>query len=684
MKTKITTLIALFLLSLGITAQVDRTKQPKAGPAPKINIGTPKTFTLKNGLTVMVVENNKLPKVNASLNLNNRLIFEGEKAGISSIVAGMLGNGTTSISKDAYNEEIDFLGAYVNINSQSASLNSLSKFFPRVLELLAEGIKNPLLTQDEFDKQQQQILTGIESEKNDVGAIARKAQNALVYGKNHPYGEFETQTTVKNLKLEDAKNFYKTYFVPNNAYLVIVGDVSFKEVKKLVKKNFKDWKKGTIPAYTVPKVSNKPKTEISFINMPNAVQSNIAVINTVDLKMGNPDYFALLLANKILGGGGEGRLFLNLREDKGYTYGAYSRIGSNEKTAATYKAFATVRNAVTDSAVVEFIKEIKKFRNSKVSEEDLKAAKAAYIGNFVMAIEKPSTVAKYAYNVVTKNLPNNFYQTYLEKLNAVTVNDIQRVAKKYFTIDNANIIIVGKATDVLPNLSKLPYKINYFDKNANPTQKPELAAKLPAGITKKTVLENYFNAIGGLEKIKAMKSTLVTYEGSAMGTTMQNTEKRTATNYSNETSVGGNVMMKITMNKNGVFMNGQTLPEKMAKEMLYTLGTFLEIGLLNNENSKLSGIEKIDGKEAYVITTKGTIVSSSVYFDKETGLKIKEAQTITMGGKSQNQEAFYSNYKTFNGVKFAGQKTGSFGPQKVTFKLIDAKVNEGVSESDFK
>jgi zinc protease len=684
MKTKITTVIALFLLSLGVTAQIDRTQQPKAGPAPTINLGKPQTFELKNGLKVMVVENHKLPKVSASLRLENGLIFEGEKSGVSSIFGGMMGNGTTSISKDEFNEKLDFLGASFNIGSQSAGVNTLSKYFPEVLGLIADAVKNPLFTQEEFEKQQAQLIEGLKSGENSVDEIAGRAQRALVYGVNHPYGEFETEKSAKNVTLEDVKKFYSDYFIPNNGYLVIIGDVNFKEVKKLVKKNFNKWEKGIVPTYTVPAVKNVAKTEINFINMPNAVQSNIAVINAIDLKMGNPDFFALKLANKIFGGGGEGRLFLNLREDKGYTYGAYSNFGSDELTSSTFKSSASVRNIVTDSSVVEFVKELKTFRNTKVTAEELKNAKAAYVGNFVMAIERSSTVANYALNIVTKNLSEDFYETYLQKINAVTIEDIQRVAQKYFSADQARVVIVGKAIDVLPNLEKLPYKINYFDKEAKSADKPEMIKPIPAGVTKQTVVDTYFNAIGGADKIKALETTLVTYEAEAMGNTISSTEKRNATQYTNEIRMGGNLVQKIIMDETGVFMNKQPLPENMSGEMKFAIGTFMEMGLLNNENSKLTGIEILDGKDAYVIETKGEVVSTSIYFDVASGLKVKESQTVSMNGQTQNSESTFSDYKEFNGVKFPSKKLGSLGPQKVEFTLIDAKINEGVSDVDFK
>ena len=674
MKTKFLYIIALLFLSVSVTAQIDRSVQPKPGPAPKINLGKPEIFELKNGLKVLVVENHKLPRVSATLTIDNDPIFEGEKAGVSSLTGSLLGSGTTTISKDAFNEEVDYLGARLSFSSQGARLSSLSKYFPRILELMADGSQNPVFTQEEFDKEVNILLDGIKSGEKSVATIANRVQAALAYSKNHPYGEFVSKETVDNVTLADVQNFYNSYFKPNNAYLIIVGDVNFKAVKKLVKKHFKNWKKGELQTYTIPTVNNIAKTEINFINMPNAVQSDVTVLSTVNFKMVDTDYHAVLLANQIFGGDFNSHLNMNLREAHGYTYGARSGIRQDKSTAALFTAGAQVRNMVTDSTVIETMKELKGIRTNKVTAEELKNVKATYVGSFVRNIEKPQTVARYALNIETNNLPSNFYETYLAKINAVTIEDVQRVAQKYFSADNARIIITGKALDVLPNLEKLPYKINYFDKEANPTSKPEMTKPIPKGTTKETVLNGYFEAIGGIEKIKAIKSTLVTYETNAMGNLLVSTEKRTATNYTNETSMGGNVVMMVTMSEAGVFMNKQPLPPAMANGMKHTLGTFIEIGLLNDKNTKLTGIELVEGKDSYVISTKGEVVSTAIYFDVESGLKIKEVQTISMSGKTQNQEALFSNYKVYNGVKFPTTKTGSMGPQTFTFKLTDAKV----------
>ena len=684
MKTKIFSILFIFFLSLSSVAQIDRSKQPEPGPTPTINLGKPQTFELKNGLKVLVVENHKLPRVSATLTLENGPIYEGEKAGVSTLTGSLLGSGTTSVSKDKFNEEIDYLGARVFFSSQSANINSLSKYFPRVLELMADAAINPVFTQEEFDKQVAQLLDGIKSGENSVSNIANRVQNLLTYGKDHPYGEYASKETVEKVTLGDVQNFYKNYFVPNNAYLVIVGDVDFKSVKKLVKNNFKDWKKGLLPSYSIPEVKNVDATEINFIDMPNAVQSEVAVINTVNLKMSDPDYFSAILANKILGGGGEGRLFLNLREAHGYTYGSYSSIGNNNYTASKFEASASVRNTVTDSSAVEIVNEIKKIRKELVTEDELKNAKAAYVGSFVRNIEKPETVARFALNIRTKKLPENFYETYLQKLNAVTVEDIQKAAQKFISEDQTRIIITGKAVDVLPALEKLPYKINYFDKEGNPVERPELTKPIPDDVTVKTVIDNYLNAIGGKDKIDALKSMISKAQATMQGMTLDMETKVVSPNkFTMTMSMAGNVMSKQSFNGEAGYAlaMGQKKPiegddlEKMKK----TTFPIAEIGYV--ETANLEKIEPVDGVDCYVLSVDD---NTKVYYEVESGLKNKQVTTQKgPGGNEMTQTVSYSDYQEVEGIKFPFNTKMSFGPQEIEFKTQEIKINEEISEADF-
>jgi len=245
---KIFALLIVCLVSTSITAQIDRSQMPKPGPAPTVNIGEPETFSLSNGLKVLVVENDKLPRVSASLIIDNKPFTE-KKPGTQAMVASLLGTGTEKTGKDEFNEEIDFLGANISFGSESASASSLSKFFPRVMELMAEGALMPKFTEEEFESEKNKLMEGLKSSQKDVGTIANRLSSTLSYGSNHPYGQYVSVESVEGIVLEDVKNVYKNYFVPENAYLVIVGDITKKEAKKIVKKTFGRLEKSNTTKY---------------------------------------------------------------------------------------------------------------------------------------------------------------------------------------------------------------------------------------------------------------------------------------------------------------------------------------------------------------------------------------------------------------------------------------------------
>ena len=373
MKNRIILLITTMLISFSVSAQLDRSIQPVGGPTPKIKLDKPKEFKLKNGIKVLVVENHKLPRVSYSLRIDGTPILEGEKAGVLSILGEMLGNGTTSIEKDVFNEEIDYLGANVSIGFRSSFASSLTKHNDRILELMADAIINPLLTVEEFDKTKEQLIESLKADEKSIDAIGSRVGNALSYGKNHVYGEFITEETLNKISYEDVIDFHKKYTYPNSAYIVVIGDVNYKEVKKSITEKFSVWKKAKKVENDVPVLTpNVELTEVNFIDLPSATQSSIGVTNNVELKMNDEDYFTALITNNILGGGGEGYLFKNLREDKGYTYGAYSSLGSSRYGVARFSAGAKVRNMVTDSAVTEIVNEIVRIRTELVDAELLK------------------------------------------------------------------------------------------------------------------------------------------------------------------------------------------------------------------------------------------------------------------------------------------------------------------------
>lgn len=681
MKKHIFSIITVFFITLTTTAQVDRTKQPKPGPAPIINLGTPEKFTLPNGLKVMVVENHKLPTVSATLLIDNPPKSYGNKKGVDGFVGGMLGTGSTNITKEKFDKEVDYLGANISFGSSSANASSLTKYFPRVLELMADAAFNPVFTQEEFDKQMKQSLSGIKNSQKSVTAIARRVESALGYGKSHPSGEFTTEATLKNIQLQDIKDNYNTYYKPNNAYLVIIGDVNFKSIKQKITTLFSGWKQGVIPANNIPVVKNVDHTEINFVNMPNAVQSEISVLNSIKLNLKDKEYFSVLLANYILGGGGTARLYKNLREDKGYTYGAYSGVGTS-RYDTRFRATAAVRNMVTDSAVVEILKEINIMRFQPATADELKTAKASYTGSFVRALERPSTIASYALNIERLGLDKDFYKNYLKNLNAVTIEDVQNAAYKYFRGNKARIVITGKGIDVLKNLENLKYQINYFDKNANPTTKPKMNMPIPKGLTATNVIDSYFKAIGGRENTKAIKSIMSSSNASVQGMSINWTSKRAAPNKSSTVVSGmGQIFMKHIFDGTKGYMEQQGKRTDLTGDLLKKAKE--NSGIFNDDSyksGKLDRIVSLEGKSTYVIVSGKT----EVYYDVKSGLKVKKVVTSKTGKKEIQNPVNYSDYKTVNGIKFPHKISRKMGPMSMEFVVKEIKINEGVTDADFK
>lgn len=690
MKTKIFALITLFLISIGATAQIDRSQQPKPGPAPKISLQVPGEFQLKNGLTVLVMENHKLPRVSYSLQIDNDPITEGDKAGVASLLGAMLGNGTTNISKDVFNEEIDFLGARLNFGAQGAFASSLSKYSDRILELMADASINPLFTEEEFQKEKEKLIEGLKSEEKSVDAVAGRVGNALAFGTKHPYGEFVTEETVNNVTLDNVRAFYQKYFTPNNAYLVVVGDVDMKTVKKQVKDYFSKWEKSLDLNTILPNTNNNVQyTQINFVDMPNAVQSNISLTNNVNLRMNDPDYHAVLIANKILGGGFNSYLNMNLREEHGYTYGARSSIGT-DKYVSRFQAGAAVRNAVTDSAVVETLKEINKIRTELVTPEELSNAKAKYVGDFVLSMERPQTVAQYALNIKIKDLPEDFYSTYLEKINAITANDVQRVANKYFKPENARVIVVGKGSDVVANLEKTGIPIKYFDKYANSTNKPEFSKPIPDGVTVQTVLNNYIAAVGGESNLKTVKTAKmdanVTIEGAPYAPTAE-TKIMVPNKESMEMSIAGmGVVMKQKFNgttgyaEQGGMKKEMTEEEIAAKKEEYSL--FPEL-YLDASKVTLESITTIDGTDVYKLKVSKSDEHTFRYYEVETGFLKRVEATVEAQGQSFTTLVDYDKYSPVGNVQFPYIQKIQAGPQTLIFNMTNIKVNEGVTEADF-
>ena len=685
--------ISLLLFFSLAFSQVDRSKMPVSGPTPTIELGTPIEFELKNGLKVLMVENHKLPRVSASLLIDNPPKIGSSKNGIYSLTSSMLGKGSQSITKDTFIEEIDFLGATLSVNAEGAYASSLSRFFPKVLEMMADGALNPLFSAEEFDKEKTKTLEGIKSNSKSVTAIARRVESVLAYGKDHPSGKFISEESINNISFEDAKKYYKENFIPNNSYLVIIGDFNPNETRKMIRNLFSGWKKGELNTSNWKIPSDINELSINFIDVSNAIQSEIVYQNLVDISMSHPDYFPVIVANKILGGGPENRLEKQIRETKGYTYAARSSIGSSKYTKSRFRASTSTRFQVTDSAVVELLNEIKKIKTIKVSDKELSDVKAKYVGNFVLSSESPSTIANYALNIKTQSLDKDFYKNYLSNINKVSKEDIIRVSKKYFQIDKGQIIITGKGSELINKLEKISFEnkiipILFFDKYGNQVEKPILNKKISKEVNVKTIFENYLNAIGGLDEINKIKSisTIATVKipNAPFSPTAEIKQKHPNLNSLVMTVEGmGTLMSQKFDGENGyIEQMGQKIPfeEDQINSEKEKLGLFEETYLDSNKMEIIS-LNPIDGKDLYKIKVNG---KSFRYYDAATNLLIIKEETVNVAGNEITSITKYSNYKEIEGVLFPYKREITSGPQTVVFEISSIKFNEEIDDSFFK
>src|SRR5690349_18434967 len=439
----------------------------------KVKLPRAEEATLKNGLQVILLPSHKVPTFNMQLVvMSGGLSDKADYRGLANSTAALLREGTTKRSSKDIAEQVDALGATLTANSGLSALTSvvstsgLVENLDQTLELFADVIRNPTFPQAEVDKYKTRTLAQLQVQRSNPQFLAAEQFNKAIYGANHPASLIAPPAeSIKKLTSKDLADFHSTYYRPNNAILAIVGDVTMKEIMPKIEKAFGEWEKGDVPATTIPAVPAQAESRIYLIDRPGSVQT-VLQLGTLGIERTSPDYFSVLVADRILGGGPSGRLFLNLREDKGYTYGAYSNFGGT-KFRGTWISSSEVRTDVTEGAMKEFMYELNRLRTEKVSAQELENAKRAIIGSFALSLEQPQALLQ---NIITQklyNLPADYWDTYPQKVSAITADDVQRVAQKYIDLNHLQVVAVGDASKAREVLEKYG-KVEVFDADGKP------------------------------------------------------------------------------------------------------------------------------------------------------------------------------------------------------------------------
>lgn len=438
----------------------------------KVKLPRAQEATLTNGLRVVLLESHKIPTFNMQMVvLSGGLTDAADYRGLASFAAALLREGTATRSSKEIAEQVDSLGGTLAATSGLSSLTStvstsgLVENLDQTLAIFADVVRNPSFPQAEVDKYKTRTLSQLQIQRSIPQFLALEQFNKAIYA-SHPASLIAPPAeSIKKLTSKDLASFHSTYYRPNNAILTVVGDVTMKSILPKIEKAFGDWQKGEIPATTIPPAPAQGAARIVLVDRPGSVQT-VLQLGTLGIERTSPDYFAVLLADRILGGGPTGRLFLNLREDKGYTYGAYSNFGGT-KFRGTWVSSAEVRTDVTEGAMKEFMFELNRLRDQAVSAEELENAKRAIIGGFALSLEQPAALLQ---NIITQklyNLPAEYWDTYPQKVSAITAEDVQRAAQKYIDKEHLQVVAVGdasKARDVLARYGT----VQVFDADGKP------------------------------------------------------------------------------------------------------------------------------------------------------------------------------------------------------------------------
>lgn len=444
----ITTILLGAAMSLPARAQVDRSVPPPPQKTPRVELPNIQKEKLSNGLRVWLVEDRELPVI--AMNL---VFLSGsdrdplDRPGIASMTADVLDEGTKTRDALQIADELESIGASLAVRSGTdgsyVTLNTLTKHIDRALDVFADVVTHPVFPKKEFDRLIDQRRTALLQQRDRAATIASLAFARLIYGTGHPYGNDAggTEQSLGAMTREDLASFYDTYYRPNNAVLIVVGDATMKDLLPRLESRLGAWMAAPVPEAQFPPTPAVERRTVYLINKPAAPQSEVRIGYPAAAR-NTPDFFPLTLANRVLGGQFASRLNMNIREKRGFSYGVRSAFVFN-RLPGPFVASGGVVSAKTDSALQEFMYEIDRMHADGVTEDELAFVKKGLVGNFALTFETPAQIAGAMQNLVLYGLPDDYYATYLQNIDAVSLDDVRAVSKKYFDSSQMAIVLVG-------------------------------------------------------------------------------------------------------------------------------------------------------------------------------------------------------------------------------------------------
>ena len=471
-----------------------RQQPPPPLPARAIRIPTAQEVVLSNGLTVAVVEDERLPLVSYRLAFRSGDAHDpADLPGLTDTLAGLLTEGTDSRTSREIADEVALMGASLSAGANSdyttVAASSLAKFSDHVLEMMADVTLHPSFPENEIELTKQNTIESLKQQRAQPSFLATEMVSRVMYG-DHPYSIVAPTPESMNATTRDRLiQFHRSQFVPNNAVFIVVGDVQATQIVKEIERLFGAWPTGTAPTENFPKPPLRTSRSTYLVDRPGSAQSNIVIANS-GIKRVSEDYFPMLLMHTVLGANASSRLFMNLREEKGYTYGAYSNLDAR-RTAGTFRASAEVRTPVTGDSLKEFFYELDRIRSEPVTEKEVADAKSYLTGVFPIRLETQEGLIDQLIQIKMFGLPPDHLETYRDHVSAVTIDQIQNVATRYIKPDEVAIVIVGDGRKIVDQVEPYSPDIEFYTTTGKRKERPTANAVVAGELSPGDVAGNW-------------------------------------------------------------------------------------------------------------------------------------------------------------------------------------------------
>ena len=716
-------------------------RPPQPLPARDIKFPPYEIQTLPNGLQVVVVMHHEQPAVTMRLLVRAGTSSDTrEKLGLAHLAASLLDQGTKTMSAEEMNDAVDFIGGAMGAGAGTdltfVNMVVMKDSFDAGLRVLADMARQPAFAPAEIERQRQQMLSGQKVSAEDPGHIANSVFDRLVYG-FHPYGmpENGTPQTLAALTRDDLMAFHARFFMPNNAILAIVGDVTAEEAFAAAKKVFGDWQKRDLPAQTFIGPPD-PTRRVIVVNKPDAVQTEVRV-GHIGIPRTHPDYMAVNLAIRILGGEGSNRLHQVLRTERGLTYGAQANMDTL-KESGDFQAETNTRSDATGEVLRLIVDEFWKLQRDRVGDRELDGAKAYLTGSFPLTIETPGSIAMQVVNALFYGLPLAELQNFRERVNAVTPDDIQRVAKALLRPDRLSVVLVGNSAAFASQLRGVGFgtfeTVELADLDLTSANFKRASVKAEAGGSDRSggagglrvaqafrpalgyqqaplasrpvsepsaeqrasgvaLLDRAIEAKGGFEKLQGIKTIVATQtlinrdsDGKAQTKTTNYIQYpdhfRIETPTSTQGYDGKQAWLK---DARGVREGG----EPMARDARASMRRDVVALLLAAKDGKLTprllpDVKDDGGRLTHTLELSASDLNPIVfYIDRVTGLITKQAFAADAPGRPLVEEQF-SDYRPVDGIQIAFQAARKVGTLSVERRVTDVKINAPIDPALFR